>query len=206
MAAERRPGSDQGRAAIDWQEAFLFYAALPAELRDYRTVADKFGVSRRTVERHGRQDRWKLQARELDRDSVRLAAERLREERADKLVDTEKLIEATYVSYANQLVAGAVRITPHHVAKLFELREQIWDLRDTETANQVEQVSQPADLIDPTERKLQVLRALEDAGVLHRLLHPDRAQQGRLDGEHVNDGTQAESNRGEAEAQEREVA
>ncbi|HEV2590450.1 MAG TPA: hypothetical protein VGU02_01030, partial [Gaiellaceae bacterium] len=58
MAAERRPGSNSGRATIDWQQAFLFYVSLPPEQRDYQTVADEFGVSRRTVERHGRTDRW----------------------------------------------------------------------------------------------------------------------------------------------------
>src|SRR5436305_986050 len=47
--------------------------------------------------------------------------------------------------------------------------------------------SPPADPIDPTERKLQVLRALEDAGVLGRLLHPDQHQE-RDDGGGGNEG------------------
>ena len=173
MATERRPGCDRGRAAIDWQKAFLYYVSLSAERRDYQTVADKFKVSRRTVERHGRQERWKHQAQELDRESVRAAAGRIRDKRAEKLVDTEKLVDATYLSYANQLVAGKVKVTPTHLATLFQLREQIWDLVDAETALQPPEPAQPVDAIDPIERKLQVLRALEDAGVLERLLHPD---------------------------------
>jgi len=173
MAFERQPGSNRGRPLIDWQQAFLYYASLPAEQRDYQAVAERFAVSRRTVERHGHQDHWKKQAHELDRESVRAAAERLRDERADKLVDTEKLVAATYLTYANQLVAGQVKVTPNHLVKLFALRERIWGLQDDETADQREQVIQPADPINPTERKLQVLRALEDAGVLDRLLHPD---------------------------------
>jgi hypothetical protein len=173
VAAERRPGSNRGRAAIDWQEAYLFYASLPAERRDYQTVADEFEVSRRTVERHGRHDHWKHKAQELDSESVRAAAGRIRDKRADELVDTEKLVDATYVSYANQLVAGEVKVTPTHFVKLFQLREQIWDLQDAQAMAEPEQPSQPADTIDPAERKLQVLRALEDAGVLERLLHPN---------------------------------
>lgn len=206
MAAERRPGSDRGRPAIDWQKAFLFYASLPTERRDYQTVADEFAVSRRTVERHGREDQWKQQARALDRESFRLAAQRLRDERADTLVDTEKLVEATYVSYANQLVTGQVKITPTHVVKLFELRERLWQLRDAETADQLEQVAEPADPIDPTERKLQVLRALEDAGVLDRLLRPDpRVDRDDARGGHDGAGEAGEADRNNEDGK-REVA
>lgn len=172
MATERRPGSNHGRARIDWEQAFLFYASLPPQQRDYQTVAEKFAVSRRTVERHGRQDHWNQRARELDRESLRAAAERLRDERVDKLLDTEKLIEASCLSYANQLVAGTVKITPNHLAKLFALRERIWTLQDEETFDQLEQVTPRDVAIDPLERKVQVLRALEEAGVLDRLLRP----------------------------------
>jgi hypothetical protein len=176
VSGKRRPGSNRGRALIDWQEAFLFYASLPVEQRDYQTVADEFGVSRRTVERHGSHDRWKQQARELDRESMRAAAERLRDERTDKLVDTEKLVEATYLTYANQLVAGNVKVTPNHVVKLFELRERIWSRQDDEADGELEALADPAEPIDPTERKLEVLRALADAGVVDRLLHPDHEE------------------------------
>lgn len=136
-------------------------------------MADEFEVSRRTVERHGRQERWKQQAQELDRDSARQAAGRIRDTRAEKLVDTEKLVDATYLRYANQLVAGQVKVTPSHLATLFQLREQIWDRVDVEMAVQPEPPPGPSDPTESIERKLQVLRALEEAGVLGRLLHPD---------------------------------
>ena len=60
MAAnpKRRPGSDLGRATVDWEAAFAFYAALADECRCYQAVADEFDVSLRTVENHGRADRW----------------------------------------------------------------------------------------------------------------------------------------------------
>jgi hypothetical protein len=206
VSAERSPGSDRGRAAIDWQAAFVFYLSLPAERRDYRTVADEFGVSRRTVERHGRQDNWMQRAHEHDRDTVRAAAERLREERADTLAGAEKLVDATYVSYANQLVAGEVKVTPSHVVKLFELRERIWGLQDAVTVDQLEQVTPPADPIDPTERKLQVLRALEDAGVLDRLLHPDQHQEDRDDEGDADDEAGQDDEAGRGEDDEREIA
>ncbi|HEV2590635.1 MAG TPA: hypothetical protein VGU02_01960, partial [Gaiellaceae bacterium] len=118
------------------------------------------------------------QAKELDRESVRAAAERLRDERADTLADTEKLVAATYVSYANQLLAGDVKVNPNHIVKLFQLRERIWGLQDEEADDQFDTVAKQPDPLDPTERKLQVLRALGEAGVLDRLLErhdqPDR--------------------------------
>ena len=43
MAAERQPGSNRGRPALDWNQAFLYYAALPPEQRDYATVAAELG-------------------------------------------------------------------------------------------------------------------------------------------------------------------
>ena len=199
MAADRQPGSDRGRAAIDWPKAFLFYASLPPEQRDYQAVADEFGVSRRTVERHGRDSHWQRQARVLDRDSTQAAAARLRDERADQLVDTEKLIEATYVAYASQLVAGQVKVNPNHLVKLFDLRERIWGRQESEALEHFEQHSQPYDTTDPTEHKLQVLRALEEAGVLDRILHP------HLDDRYATDSDDRHDEAGD-HRQERDVA
>jgi len=167
LSAERRPGSNLGRATIDWDEAFLFYASLPVERRDYQAVADEFEVSRRTVERHGRSDNWKQRAAELDRESVKAAVEQIRDKRAAKLVETENVVEATIVTYANQLVAGQVKVRPLDIVKLVELREKIWQHQDdTQTDDQPAQASQPADPGDEVERKRQVLHALGKAGVL----------------------------------------
>jgi hypothetical protein len=191
VAAERAAGSNRGRAVIDWQEAFLLYASLPAEQRDYQSVADKFAVSRRTVERHGRLDHWKQRARELDQESVRTAAERLRDQRADKLIDTEKLVEATYISYANQLIAGSVKLTPNHLVKLFQLRQLIWGLQDDESVDQPEQVASPQ--ADLSEHKLQVLRVLDDVGALQQLLHRVPADDQHENGRQIRGGGNREA-------------
>src|SRR2546425_8335358 len=99
MSAERKRGSNLGRPAIDWQQAFLYYAALPSDTRSYQAVAAEFGVSPRTVERHGRSERWKQRAGEVDRTAAAAAAARLAEARADRIADVEKLIDASFVSY-----------------------------------------------------------------------------------------------------------
>src|SRR5580765_6338196 len=127
MPAERKPGSDRGRPAIDWQAAYLFYCGLPAERRSYQAVGDEYQVSVRTVERHGRSEHWKRQARQLDQDAAAAAAERLRDQRAEKLVDTEKLIDASYVTYATQLRDGKVRVSPADLPRLHKLRTELWN-------------------------------------------------------------------------------
>jgi hypothetical protein len=176
----------QRRHEVDWHQAFLYFASLPTGVRTYQAVADQYGVSVRTVERHGRNDDWHRQARQLDREAAQVAAERLRDKRADDLVDTEKLIDGSYVRYANQLVAGDVRVTPGDIVKLHGLRQQIWEMKETELAGRFDPEPAQVEPADPTQHKLEVLRALDDAGVLHQLLHPDR--DGHDDDAHDHDG------------------
>lgn len=76
MAARdsRQPGSDRGRPACDWEQAFVYWAALPPERRSYAAVAAEFGVSARTPGCsatsssgfHGAQDLKVLPARTAD--------------------------------------------------------------------------------------------------------------------------------------------
>lgn len=197
--AERHPGSNCGRAAVDWEEAFLFYASLPPKRRDYQAVAERFKVSRRTVERHGLSERWRERARELDRESVKAAAEQIRDERTAGLLNTQKLIDASFVEYANQLVSGQIKMNPNHIPRLYDLRERIWRHQDDEVEQHREQERQPADPIDPIEHKRQVLRALEDAGALYGLLQPSPAEDDEEPGQQATDDDDAGS-------QQREVA
>jgi hypothetical protein len=175
--ADPQSGKNLGRAKIDWEQAFLYYASLPPDQRDYLTVAMKFEVSVRTVEGRGRGADWVRRARQIDQDATKRAATQLASERAEKLVETEKLVDATYVSYANQLVAGQVKITPTHLVRMFELRERVWESQDSEFSEPIA-ASRDPDPVDPLERKREVLRALHDAGVLQRLINdqPSHAQ------------------------------
>jgi hypothetical protein len=116
MAAERTPQRRRGRPAIDWNGAFLHFAALPPERRSYAAVAAEFAVSVRTVERHGLAERWRERALELDRDALASAAERIVEQRAARLSDLEKLVEASLVGYAQKLREGKVRLGPRRPA------------------------------------------------------------------------------------------
>src|SRR5438874_8561109 len=126
MAAERQPGSNRGRPALDWNQAFLYYAGLAPEQRDYAAVAAEFAVSARTVERHGRNERWREHARELDREASRTAAARLVEERAARLSDLERLVEASFLGIAQKLRDGTLRLSAADLPRLHKLLRDLW--------------------------------------------------------------------------------
>lgn len=62
---ERADAKRGARPAIDWEEAFAFYAAQPPRERSYASVGRQFDVSPRTVEKHGRDGHWKQRLREI---------------------------------------------------------------------------------------------------------------------------------------------
>jgi hypothetical protein len=168
VAGRRDPGSNLGRAAINWDEAFQHFAALPPAERDYRKVAQRFGVSVRTVERHGRNGHWRARAAAIDAEAAAAAAAELAKDRAAKLADVEKLIEATYVSYAHQLRDGRVPIRPADLTRLHQLRRELWQDAVPEPAPPAASNDQGHDK-DSFAHKLEVLRALQEAGALERL-------------------------------------
>jgi hypothetical protein len=177
MTAERKPGSNRGRAAIDWERAFLFYAALPVERRGYAAVAAEFEVSVRTVERHGHKEGWRARALEIDREAATSAAARLVEQRATRLTDFEKLVEASLVGYAQKLREGKVRLTAADLPRLHKLLRELWEDQVVDVAPA--QAPAATAIEDQTAHKAEVLRALHDAGVLQRLQELADAEEGR---------------------------
>ena len=156
MAADRRPGSNSGRPAIDWAAAFAYYSSLPDPERSYQAVADEFAVSVRTVERHGRDERWKQRLREVKREAAVALNEELTARQMHSLKDALKLAEATYTRYAQRLQAGAVKVTPSDLARMVALQAQITETIATlATAADGKRVDED----EPDER----------AGVEHRL-------------------------------------
>lgn len=168
MAAKRKPGSDTGRASTDWQQAFQFYAALPPDQRDYKSVAAEFDVSVRTVERHGRRERWRDRSQEIDAEAGRTAAAALADERASKLVDVDRLIDASHLSYAQQLRDGRVPLRAADLPRLHKLRKELWQEPELATPQRAAPALQlSAD--EHFEHRLKVLTALREAGALDRL-------------------------------------
>jgi hypothetical protein len=158
MAAERKPGSNRGQAALDWNRAFLFYAALPSERRSYGAVAAEFGVSVRTVERHGQEEGWRARALEIDRQAAATAAAQLADQRAERLTDLEKLVEASLVGYAQKLREGKVRLGAADLPRLHKLLRELWEEPEVQASEPYEEPPAEEEL-DRHDYKLQVLQA-----------------------------------------------
>ncbi len=171
MAANRPSGSDRGRALIDWEQAFQFYASLPDPERSYQRVADQYGVSVRTVEKHGRLEQWKQRLGGIRAEAAGQADARLAEQRAEKLAELELLIEATMTTYAHQLRSGSVRVAPVDLQRLFKLREELWAQEAAQSgARQAAQAAaSAATAADRETRMVELLRALHEAGAFERL-------------------------------------
>jgi hypothetical protein len=167
MASERKPGSNRGRPSIDWQQAFQYYASLPAERRDYGQVAKHFGVSVRTVERHGQKEGWRQRACEIDREAAASAASKLVQERAARLADLARLIDGSLVSYAQQLREGRVKMAAADLTRMHKLLRELWD--DPASEESAPPPPPAATREDDAAHKLELLRALRDAGAFERL-------------------------------------
>jgi hypothetical protein len=168
MAApdKRQPGSDRGRPACDWEQAFVYWAALPSEQRSYAAVAAEFKVSTRTVERHGRLERWQQRLNEINKQAAAETDARLGQEKAEEASRLRKLIEATMVSYADKLRRGDVRISPSDLDRLHKLLRKLDDelapapsMPRSETAAPVRSVEHVA----------AVVQALAESGALAQL-------------------------------------
>jgi hypothetical protein len=101
------PEQAVGRRYADREAAFRYWLAH----RSYAAVAEKFGVSPRTVERWARDGAWKQRSRAIEADAARKADDELGRRRAKQLVDFQQLIEDSSIAYARQLAGGDVRIT-----------------------------------------------------------------------------------------------
>lgn len=180
-SGERKEGSDRGRPAIDWEQAFAFYASLPPERRSYATVATEFAVSPRTVETHGRRDRWRQRAGRIEAEAAAEVAKRLGHARADQLADVQKLIEASFITYAQQLRSGEVRLTASDLPRLVKLLHELWGAPSTlDEQPAVQRRSPPAR--PSIEHMGEVIAALQESGALTAFEQPTNHNQEEASG------------------------
>ena len=170
MATSRRrqPGSDRGRPAVDWEVAFAYYASLPDPDRCYQAVAENFSVSVRTVERRGRDDGWKERLRDVQAEAAAAADRELARGRAETFANIEKLIDASLTTYAQQLRAGSVRVAPSICNACSSCAKNCRDQEAAATTASRAATQEEPD-VDPEARKLEVVRALHEAGAFDRL-------------------------------------
>lgn len=176
MAAKptRKPGSELGRATVDWEQAFAFYAAMPDPERGYQAVADQFSVSLRTVQTHGRAGRWRERLAAIKTQAAREADDMIGQARVEQISKLMRLIDATLIGYAEKLRGGEVRMTPADLERLHKLHQQLGEqLEATETRPEP-----PAPLVGRSpEHIAAVIEALRESGALAALgLHTTSAE------------------------------
>jgi len=154
------------RPAIDWDAAFVYYEGLSPAERSYAAVAAEFDVSVRTVETHGRKERWKQRAGAIRAETRARTADSLVMARVAAIDEMRRLIDASLVAYAEALRNG-MRMGPADLERLNRL-----SLAITEEAL----TPQPLGREDTTERPLRttehtraVLDALAQTGALEAL-------------------------------------
>jgi hypothetical protein len=104
--AQQKTRGGGARAAIDWEAAFAFYVSLSAEERSYAAVAAEFGVSVRTVETHGREEKWKERLLAISKEARARTADSLVEARVAEVEQMRRLINASLVRYEEALRNG----------------------------------------------------------------------------------------------------
>jgi hypothetical protein len=163
--AEKR-GNRGARAAIDWEAAFAYYAALPPSARSYAAVAAEFGVSVRTVETHGRTEQWKTRLRAIKEETRARTAETLIDARVEQVEKLRLLIDASLVSFADGLRNG-MRMTPADLERFNRLSLAL--IEEATTAQLIARDEDEA----PPERTMEhanaVLDALAEVGALEAL-------------------------------------
>ncbi len=96
----------KGRIVADQEEEFLYYESLPPGERTYEAVAKHFGNSPRTVEKHGRDGRWRQRLREIDQEAALRSRELLISGRVEGVQKFRELIDASLYGYAQRLQEG----------------------------------------------------------------------------------------------------
>ncbi len=167
--SDRKPGSDLGRPAIDWEEAFAFYASLPAEQRSYQRVADEFEVSVRTVEAHGRRDGWKQRLGQIRAQVAAETNSSLSSAHVEHLTNLIKLTDALKIAFADQLRRGDMRMSTADLERLHKLRKQLLDELAEPAAIGAEQPSAATSPARTPEHTAEVIAALRESGALEAL-------------------------------------
>jgi hypothetical protein len=168
MASNSNRGSGSGRPALDWEQAFAYYAALPPSERTYAAVAKQFGVSARTVERHGREEHWQQRLGEIKAEVAASTNTTIAQNRVEQALKTIRLIDATLIGYADKLRRGEMRMVPGDLEKLSRLSEQLM----SELAAPAATTSAPAAVTSAprsAEHLAAVLEALAESGALEAL-------------------------------------
>jgi hypothetical protein len=154
------------RPAIDWDAAYAYFVSLSPEKRSLAAVAERFGVSVRTVETHSRKERWKERVRAISVETRARTADWVVEARVAEIVEMRRLIDASLVGYEEALRNG-MRMSPVDLERLNRLSVAL-----NEEASGAPQLGRDAAVEQPersADHVRAVIGALAEAGVLETI-------------------------------------
>ena len=142
-----------GYARTDWEAAFAFYASLDPAERSHRRVADEYGVSLHTVKDRSRRHRWTERLADIEEQARRRTNEQLVRDRADRISDTIRIIDAARIRFAQQLTQPGYEIKGHELAALLKMEA----LLEGEATDRVSDADVEEKLSDYLRRALQFM-------------------------------------------------
>ena len=104
------------------KKAFEFYYGL-GESRNYKMVAEEFGVSVGAVKMWGRSFEWSRRLRERDGEVAKAVAERSMKDGVERGVRNLKIIEMGLLQVAKAIADGKVKPSVSDLDKLIRLEE-----------------------------------------------------------------------------------
>lgn len=165
--SDGRPG---GRIRYDWDAAFDYYYSLGHE-RSFAKVSEHLGCGPRTVERAARRRRWQERVIELDEKANAKAEDKLVRERADRVADTLRVIDAARVRFAGQLRTSAFRLTGSDFVGLMKLE----NLLDGEATDRIDFAEVKEALLEERERAMRYMTPEQRAAYIAELEEATRA-------------------------------
>jgi hypothetical protein len=162
LAKRSHPNANGPHPVIDWNAAFAYYASLPANERSLAAVSRQMGVSEASVQKHARLDGWKSRVAAIEdqaRQAVDRRAVRSLQERMETVI---RLAEATQVTYAQQLQAGEVRVTPQDIVALAKLQQLLEGRPDARVEQLYADVANLSD--EELEDELERMKSLDASG------------------------------------------
>jgi hypothetical protein len=122
----------------------------------------------RTVEKHGRMGGWRERVRAIEAQAGAELDRQLGQARVKQLADVERLIEASFVTYAQQLRNGDVQIKAGDLPRLVKLLLELWQEPAEPAGPTAYGAARPptAAAARSHQHKLEVLRALHESGAL----------------------------------------
>jgi hypothetical protein len=107
----------------DWEQGFQIWAGLPVGERNYDRVAEELGCRVRAVERASVRHGWQDRIRRIDAKAREQADKRLVRDRAERVADTLRIIDASRTKFAGQLGRADFRLTGSDFVGLVKLEQ-----------------------------------------------------------------------------------